>query len=77
MQNLYYFRSIHGNRLLFATCEIARIEIVREGAVVYTYAGCPYPVVSRWAENVIKEPPRRTGPDAGYQFNRYEKLVEP
>lgn len=77
MQNLYYFRSARGgHRLLFGACEIARIELVRGGAVIYTCTGCPFPVASRHPELVIKEPPRRTGPDVGHQFNRYEKLAE-
>lgn len=76
MQNLYYFRSVHGNRLLFGACEIMRIDVSRTQVVVYTNAGCPFAVVSQHPELVIKEPPRRVGGDIGYQFNRYEKLVE-
>lgn len=76
MQGLYYFRSIHGNRLLFAQCEIARIEIVHGGAVIYSYGGCPYPVVSRHPEQVINAPTRPLGTGNGYWFNRYEKVVD-
>lgn len=75
-QALYYFRSHSGRRLLFAACEISRIEIVHGGAVIYSNGGCPYPVVSRHPELVIKDTPRPTGPDKGHWFNRYEKVVE-
>lgn len=76
MQNLYYFRSRRGNRLLFGACEISRIEIVRGGAVLYSIGGCPYQLASQHPEQVIKEAARPQPPFNGHWFNRYEKLVE-
>jgi hypothetical protein len=64
--------------MLFATSEIVKISILPEGgAIIHATTGCEFHVASRYPELVVKEAPRRTGPDAGYQFSRYEKLVEP
>lgn len=76
MQCLYYFRSTSGRRLLFGACEIARIELTHGGAVIYTYGGTAYPVVSRHPEDTIKDVLRRPDGHIGHWFNRYEKVVD-
>ena len=74
---LNYFRSVHGNRILFGSCEITKITLPsRGGALIHTVHGSVYEVASRFPEFVVKEPPHITGPNAPYQFRRYEKLVE-